>query len=142
MDIKTKEQRSENMRQIRNKNTKIEIILRKALWHAGYRYRKNYKKLPGTPDIALTRYKIAVFCDSEFFHGKDWDNLKERLSRSENSEFWINKIQKNITHDKEVTKELRALGWTVLRFWGKDITKNTQGCVDIISEMVFNNSIE
>ena len=142
MDIKTKEQRSENMRQIRNKNTKIEIILRKALWHAGYRYRKNYKKLPGTPDIALTRYKIAVFCDSEFFHGKDWDNLNERLSRSENSEFWINKIQKNITHDKEVTKELRALGWTVLRFWGKDITKNTQGCVDIISEMVFNNSIE
>lgn len=78
MDVLTKEQRRKNMQSIRSKDTSIELALRKALWNQGYRYRKNYKKLPGKPDIALTRYKIAVFCDSEFFHGKDWDALKVR----------------------------------------------------------------
>lgn len=78
MDVLTKEQRRRNMQSIRSKDTSIELALRKALWNQGYRYRKNYKKLPGKPDIALTRYKIAVFCDSEFFHGKDWDALKVR----------------------------------------------------------------
>lgn len=70
---------SKNMRNIRSQNTSIELLLRKALWHKGYRYHKNYKKLPGSPDIVLTKYKIAIFCDSEFFHGKDWEILKLRL---------------------------------------------------------------
>ena len=77
------------MKNIHGKDTKIEVILRKALWSKGYRYRKNYKKLPGSPDIVLTKYKIAIFCDGEFFHGKDWDTLKKRLEKSNNSEFWI-----------------------------------------------------
>ena len=76
MDVLTKEQRRKNMQNIRSKDTKIEILLRKALWSKGYRYRKNYKKLPGNPDIVLTKYKIAIFCDGEFFHGKDWEKLK------------------------------------------------------------------
>ena len=80
-DDLTKEQRHKNMKNIHGKDTKIEVILRKALWNKGYRYRKNYKKLPGSPDIVLTKYKIAIFCDGEFFHGKDWDTLKKRLEK-------------------------------------------------------------
>ena len=79
MDNLTKEQRHKNMVNIKGKNTSIELCLRKALWNRGIRYRKNYNKLPGKPDIAITKYKIAVFCDSEFFHGKDWEVLKPRL---------------------------------------------------------------
>ena len=75
-DIMTPEQRSKVMHRIKNKDTRIEINLRKALWHKGIRYRKNYKKLPGSPDIAITKYRIAIFCDSEFFHGYDWDSKK------------------------------------------------------------------
>ena len=81
MDRLTKEQRHRNMSNIKNKDTSIEIKLRKALWEKGYRYRKNYNKLPGRPDIVLTKYKIAIFCDSEFFHGKDWEKLKLQLKK-------------------------------------------------------------
>lgn len=81
MDRLTKEQRHRNMSNIKNKDTSIEIKLRKALWEKGYRYRKNYNKLPGKPDIVLTKYKIVIFCDSEFFHGKDWEKLKLQLKK-------------------------------------------------------------
>ena len=84
---------SKNMRKIHSKDTSIEIQLRKALWHKGYRYRKNYKALPGSPDIVLTKYKIAIFCDSEFFHGKDWEILKLRLEKGKNPDYWIKKIE-------------------------------------------------
>ena len=89
MDVLTKEQRHKNMQNIRSKDTRIEIILRKALWAKGYRYRKNVKMLPGHPDIVLGKYKIAIFCDGEFFHGKDWEILKPKLEKSINSEFWF-----------------------------------------------------
>ena len=88
-DVLTKEQRRRNMQNIKNKDTKIEVILRKALWKKGYRYRKNVKDIPGHPDIVLTKYKIAIFCDSEFFHGKDWEVLKPRLEKGDNGQFWI-----------------------------------------------------
>lgn len=91
-DVLTKEQRRKNMQHIKSKDTKIEVILRKALWKKGYRYRKNYDGLPGHPDIVLKKYKIVIFCDGEFFHGKDREVLKPRLEKSNNSEFWINKI--------------------------------------------------
>ena len=78
------EKTRKNMQKIRSKDTSIEVVLRKRLWHDGYRYRKNYKKLPGSPDIAIMKHKIAVFCDSEFFHGKEWDRLKTRLERGKN----------------------------------------------------------
>lgn len=136
MDRLTKEQRHKNMKNIRNKDTSIELKLRKALWSKGYRYVKNSKKLPGKPDIALTKYKIAVFCDSEFWHGKDWEVLKPDLERGGNSEFWIKKISRNRERDEEVNKSLLFLDWTVIRFWGKDILKNTDMCVKVIEETI------
>lgn len=139
MDRLTKEQRHRNMSNIKNKDTSIELKLRKALWEKGYRYRKNYNKLPGKPDIVLTKYRIAIFCDSEFFHGKDWEKLKLQLEKGKNSEFWINKISKNIERDEKIEKELNFMGWTVLRFWGKDINKNVDECVKVVEEKIFDN---
>lgn len=130
------------MKHIKAKDTAIEVILRKALWERGYRYRKNYKGLPGHPDIVLTKYKIVIFCDGEFFHGKDWEKLKIRLKKSNNSEYWITKIARNIERDEEVNKQLRTLGWSVLRFWGKDIKKDVNGCITTIEEKIFLNKMD
>jgi len=137
MDVLSKEQRRRNMQNIKAKDTKIEIKLRKVLWNKGYRYRKNYKDLPGSPDIVLTKYKIAIFCDGEFFHGKDWEVLKPRLQNSNNSEFWIGKISRNRERDDEVNKRLLFEGWTVIRFWGNDIKKNVDECVKVIEECIW-----
>ena len=142
MDTISPERRSWNMSRIRCKDTSIELILRKALWHRGIRYRKNYKLLPGTPDIAITKYRIAIFCDSEFWHGKDWEVLEKRILKGENSEFWLCKIKRNIERDMEVDRELRGAEWTVLRFWGKDIKKNTDECIKVIEEAIFANKLE
>ncbi len=136
-DVLTKEQRKRNMQGIKSKDTKIEIILRKELWKRGIRYRKNYDKLPGKPDIVLTKYKIAIFCDSEFFHGKDWEVLKLRLEKGENSGFWVAKISRNRERDDEVNKRLLFMGWTVIRFWGNDIKRKTGECIKVIQEMIF-----
>lgn len=136
-DVLTPEQRKKNMQHIRSKDTAIEVKLRKALWEKGYRYRKNYKELPGKPDIVLTKYKIAIFCDGEFFHGKNWGVIKTKLKNSNNGEFWINKISRNIERDNEVDKELMFLGWTVIRFWGDEIKKDVNGCIKVIEETIF-----
>lgn len=128
---------SKNMSHIRSKNTSIELVLRKALWHKGYRYRVNYKLLPGSPDIVLTKYKIAIFCDSEFFHGKDWNILKLRLEKGNNPDYWIKKIEKNRRRDIENDKKLLFLGWTVLHFWGQDIIKHTDKCIAAIEETIW-----
>lgn len=136
-DVLTPEQRRKNMQHIRGKDTTIEVILRKALWARGYRYRKNYKEIPGSPDIVLTKYKIAIFCDGEFFHGKDWEVLKPRLEKSNNSEFWIKKISRNLERDDEINKKLLFMGWTVIRFWGNEIKKNTDECIRVIEETIF-----
>lgn len=137
MDKLTKEQRRKNMQSIKSKDTSIELKLRKALWSRGFRYRKNYDKLPGKPDIAMTKYKLAIFCDSEFFHGKDWEVLKPRLERGANSQFWVSKITRNRERDDEVNKRLLFEGWTVVRFWGKDILQNTDECVRVIEEAIW-----
>lgn len=141
-DVLTPEQRRKNMQHIRSNNTKIEIILRKALWHKGYRYRINYKKLPGKPDIVLPKYKIAIFCDGEFFHGKDWEVLKPRLEKGDNGSFWISKISRNRERDDEINKKLLFMGWTVIRFWGNDIKKNTDECIKVTEENIFETKIE
>ena len=140
-DVMTPKQRSQTMSHIKGKNTSIEILLRKSLWHRGIRYRKNYKRLPGTPDIAITKYKIAIFCDSEFFHGKDWDDLKKQLERGKNADFWIKKIARNRERDEEINKQLMFRGWTVIRFWGKDIKKDVDQCVKVVEETIFENTI-
>lgn len=131
-----------NMKYIHSKNTKIEVILRKALWNAGFRYRKNYDKLPGKPDIALTKYKIAIFCDGEFFHGKDWEVLKPKLEKGNNPDFWIKKITRNQQRDEEVNKQLLFMGWTVIRFWGNEIKKNPEQCVKVVEETIFDLMME
>lgn len=111
MDVLTKEQRSRNMKAIRSKNTKIEVILAKSLWAKGLRYRKNNKNVFGKPDFTFKKYKIAIFCDGEFFHGKDWETAKNRIKS--NREFWLAKIAGNIKRDEVVNETLKKEGWTV-----------------------------
>ena len=129
------------MSHIKNKDSKIELVLRKALWEKGYRYRKNYKELPGRPDIAITKFKIAIFCDSEFFHGKDWDKLKLRLENGNNGTYWIKKITRNMQRDRGNEQALRYRDWTVLRFWGEDILKHTESCIEAVNEAVLEQII-
>lgn len=136
MDDMTPAQRRKNMQNIRSKDTAIEVKLRKALWKSGIRYRKNYDRLPGKPDIAITKYRIAIFCDGEFFHGKDWDQLQEKLINSNNSEYWLKKIARNIERDREVDSLIKSMGWTVLRFWGKDIKQDIDICVSVVEEAI------
>ena len=142
MDNLTKEQRQKNMQNIKSKDTKIEVQLRKALWAKGYRYRKNDKKLPGKPDIVLGKYKIVIFCDSEFFHGKDWEVLKPRLEKGTNPEYWVKKIENNRRRDDEINKELTFEGWTVIRFWGKDIKNKLDECIKVIEDIIWEQKME
>lgn len=113
-DVMTTEQRSRAMSHIKGKDTSIEVLLRKALWHKGIRYRKNYKKLPGSPDIAITKHKIAVFCDSEFFHGYNWEIKKQKLGQSR--DYWIKKIERNMERDRENDFKLLAMEWVPMHF--------------------------
>lgn len=131
---KTKEQISFNMKQVKNKDSKIEIALRKELWSRGLRYQKNVTSIFGKPDLIFKGKKVAVFCDSEFWHGYNWEERKKDFKSHQ--EFWIPKIERNMERDKEVTEELQKQGWTVLRFWGKEIKKNAGGCADIIEKAV------
>ena len=140
-DVLTKEQRHRNMQHIRGKDTKAEVVLRKTLWARGYRYRKNYSMLPGKPDIVITKERICIFVDSEFFHGKDYlkgyksnkyNSLKEQLEHSNNSGFWITKIERNMKRDEEVNVALHLLGWEVIRFWSKDVLADVEKCITII----------
>ena len=140
-DNLTKEQRHKNMSHIKSKNTSIEVKLRKELWKKGYRYRKNYNEIPGKPDIAITKYKIAIFCDSEFFHGKDWEILKLRLEKGHNPDYWIKKIERNRTRDWENDKKLLFLGYTVIHFWGQDILKHTDECLQVIEDTIWDNKL-
>ena len=132
MDKHTPEQRHRNMQAIKNKDSEIELLLRKELWKRGLRYRKNVKTIYGHPDVAFIGKKVAVFCDSEFWHGYDWDNKKNDIHTRR--EFWIPKIERNMARDVEVTEKLQSEGWTVLRFWGKEIKKDVISCADIIEK--------
>ncbi|MEE3469052.1 MAG: very short patch repair endonuclease [Butyrivibrio hungatei] len=131
------EKSHKSMSRIKGRDTKIELVLRRALWNKGYRYRKNYKQIPGSPDIALTKYKIAIFCDGEFFHGKEWQVLKPKLDQGKNGNYWVKKIERNRERDRQKDAELLYLGWTVIHFWGKDILNNTEECLRVIEETIF-----
>jgi DNA mismatch endonuclease (patch repair protein) len=135
MDRITPQQRSKNMSAIRSTNTKAEVRLAKALWHLGYRYRKNNRTIFGTPDLTFKKLKIAIFVDSEFFHGKDWETQKDRVKT--NTVFWQKKIERNIQRDIEVNNYLESQNWKVLRFWSDEIEKNLEDCVaKIQSEII------
>ena len=134
MDKHTPEQRRKNMQAVKNKDSQIELLLRKELWARGLRYRKNVNYIYGKPDIVFIGKKIAVFCDSEFWHGYNWEERKKDFKSHQ--EFWIPKIERNMERDAEVTAKLESEGWTVLRFWGNEIKKNTAQCADIIEKAV------
>lgn len=134
MDNLTKTQRHKNMVAIKSKDTKIEVSLRKALWHNGVRYRKNIKLFSCHPDIVITKYKIAIFCDGDFWHGKTF----ERYDVNTNKKYWYEKIKRNVERDLENTIELRDNGWTVLRFWETDIKNNLDMCVQCVLHEIRN----
>jgi len=134
MDVLTKEQRRKNMQAIKSKNTKDEILLAKALWHLGHRYRKNNNTVYGKPDLTFKKYKLAIFIDSEYFHGKDWETEKNRIKT--NRKFWWSKIEGNIQRDLRVNEQLINKGWIVLRYWCKEIRKNLAYCVNEIEQNI------
>lgn len=135
MDVLTKAQRRKNMRHIRSLDTKPEVMFRHALWHHGLRYRKNYRNLPGTPDIALLRQKIAIFVDGDFWHARRHrEHPGEQIAS--NTEFWQRKLSRNVEHDREVNDALTEQGWLVLRFWESDIKHNLEFCVNTVLEYV------
>jgi len=134
MDKHTPEQRRRNMQAVKNKDSKIEVTLRKAIYHKGYRYRKNWRKVFGNPDIVFTKEKIAVFCDSEFWHGYDWENRKKDFKSRQ--DFWIPKIERNMERDKEVTAHLQSEGYVVLRYWGKRIKKELDSIINEIEREI------
>lgn len=125
------------MASVKSKDTRPEIALRKALWHQGLRFRVNYKKLPGKPDIAFTKVKVAVFCDGDYWHGHNWalrglKDLDEELSKY--SEFWAKKIRGNVQRDEDVNQRLAELGWRVIRIWESEIEKNVSECAKQVQE--------
>jgi len=131
---KTPEQISFNMKQVKCKDSLIEILLRKELWKRGYRFRKNVTKIYGKPDIVFPKERIVIFCDSEFWHGYKWGEKKHEIKSRK--EFWILKIERTMERDKEVTRYLRREGWKVIRFWGQTIIKNTVKCVNTIEKHI------
>lgn len=131
----TDEATSKRMANVKLKRGDAEVLLAKKLWHNGFRYRLNYKKLPGSPDIAILKYHLAVFVDGEFWHGYDWDTKKTKLKR--NREYWLQKIEENMNRDVCVDKSLIYLGWTPVHFWTKEVLKETDECIETIKELAF-----
>lgn len=128
------------MSNIKLKGGKAETALAKALWQRGYRYRKNDRRLPGSPDIAILKYRIAVFIDGEFWHGKDWKTQKGRLGR--NREYWLGKIEENIVRDMRNDRLLTQIGWTPIHFWEKEIVKNLSACIEAIEDLILAQIVE
>ena len=135
----TDEATSKRMANIKLKQGNDEQKLAKALWHEGYRYRLNYKKLPGSPDIAIMKYHVAVFVDGEYWHGYDWETKKTQLKR--NRAYWIEKIEENMARDRRVDRALVAMGWIPIHFWSKEVKRDLQGCIKTIKECIFNEKI-
>jgi DNA mismatch endonuclease Vsr len=131
----TKQQISYKMSSIKSKDTTIEKSFGRALWAAGLRYRKHYKKLVGTPDFILPKYKIAIFCDSAFWHGYKNMKTKRHVFRS-NVEFWTRKIKRNIEKDKEVNRQIKKEGWKVLRYWDFQIENSLDRCIENILRVI------
>ena len=128
------------MSKVKLKGGKAETAFAKALWHRGYRYRRNDKRLPGSPDIAILKHRIAVFVDGEFWHGKDWETRKGRLQR--NREYWIEKIEENMARDIRNDQLLTQPGWTPIHFWEKEVMKNLPACVAEIEETILSQLID
>lgn len=118
-------------------DTRCERLLRKELWKMGLRFRKDFRDLPGRPDIVFIRECVVVFCDGDFWHGRNWATRKRKLQAGSNSSYWVAKIQTNIDRDKRHNKQLRKLGWRVLRIWESDIFANPSKSAMKIAQIVF-----
>lgn len=129
-----KDQRRKNMQANKPEGIKPELLLAKSLFSKGFRYRKNDKTIFGKPDLTFKKIKLAIFVDGEFWHGKDWPERKD--NHKSNQEFWSKKFTKNIDRDREVNVELEKQGWTVLRFWAKEIEKDLLSCILKIEETI------
>ena len=132
--LETTESISKRMSNVHLKGGKAETDLAKAIWHEGIRYRKNYRKIPGSPDIAITRYKVAVFVDGEFWHGENWNERKTKLKA--NKDYWTEKIEENIARDKRNDKLLLDMGWIPIHFWEKEVKNDLDKCVHIIIDVI------
>lgn len=132
----TTKARSHLMSKIKSKETKPEIKLRKVLWRLGIRYRKNVKKLPGTPDIVISKYRLIIFIDGEFWHGFNWEEKKNKIKSNRN--FWIPKIERNMQRDQINNKALESEGWTVFRFWDWQIRREFGSCLFKILDYIDN----
>ena len=135
----TDEATSKRMANVKLKHGAEETLIAKTLWHEGFRYWLNYKKIPGSPDIAIRKYHIAVFIDGEFWHGDNWERRKTKLKR--NREYWIEKIEENMARDSRVDKELVSLGWTPIHFWAKEVQKHPEICIETIKELIFDQRV-
>lgn len=138
--IETTPEISLRMSRVRQRDTANEMRLRTRLWALGFRYRKNYRPLPGSPDVAFLGSRIAVFVDGEFWHGFDWPRAQHRIVR--NRQYWIPKIEANILRDQRVDAELQRMGWIVLRFWSRRVSDDLNGCVDEIVEALEARKVE
>jgi DNA mismatch endonuclease (patch repair protein) len=120
----------------RRTDTQHEMLLRRELWRMGLRYRKNVDTLPGKPDIVFVRARVAVFCDGDFWHGRNWEEQKPKLCRGTNAEYWLSKIESNMERDRLNDALLEADGWSVFRFWETDIKRDPQATASLIREVV------
>jgi len=122
-------------------DTRSEVALRRALWAMGCRYRKNAAGLPGRPDIAFLGARLAVFCDGDFWHGREWDARRQKLDRGNNSAYWLAKIRRNIQRDWENTRQLLDMGWTVLRFWESEIRSDPEKVAQAVRSVLRDKGI-
>lgn len=124
---------SSTLARIKSSETKAERLLRSALWASGLRFRKNVRSLPGKPDIVVGRLRLAIFCDGDFWHGRNWSKNQLRLSRGPNPKYWVTKIATNMERDKRSNEALKKLGWRVVRLWESDVRKNPGRAAQIIN---------
>ena len=127
-DIYSKQKRSEIMSKISRKETKPEILVRKHLFARGFRFRKNDRRLPGSPDVVLPKYKVVIFIHGCFWHGHD-ECKKSKLPET-NTEFWLTKIRKNVERDNKNEIELKLLGWKVIIVWQCELGRNLQQTIE------------
>jgi len=121
-------------------NTRCERKLRHELWRRGLRYRLHHPGLPGRPDVVFVKQRVAVFCDGDFWHGRDLEHRIEKLARGHNAAYWTAKVQRNVERDRQNTSALYAAGWTVLRFWETDVLRETRMVADRIVETLAKGS--
>lgn len=125
----------------KGRDTAPERLLRSALWHRGLRFRVHYSKLPGKPDIALIGRRVAIFCDGDFWHGREWEVRRQKLSTGANAAYWTSKIERNLQRDREVDRAIQALGWTVIRIWESEVRASPDAAAERLMAMIVNPAV-